>query len=864
MGMTVVDALVVTLGLDAAAFKRGKAEASQETKKLTAEEARAAKEIEDRNKRAAESFKGLRREVLALVALFTAGLGIKGLADFTSDTIKGAIATGQLSRELGMVPGELRAVEKSFDRLGASAGDADEALKGIQEQAAKLKSGKAEASQETKKLTAEEARAAKEIEDRNKRAAESFKGLRREVLALVALFTAGLGIKGLADFTSDTIKGAIATGQLSRELGMVPGELRAVEKSFDRLGASAGDADEALKGIQEQAAKLKSGEFDNRLQAYLLNASRAGVSADVQDVNDPIKKLQRDAEIAQKLAQTQGNGFAILAMQQEGYTRAMAYALMQGPQALQAEMARQRKLNELSQQESDRLRALDNRWKDFKDGISNTAQRVVIAMAPVFETIMKLLERLSNWFNAHADQIGAQVGEWAEQFAAWATSVNWNQLISDVKELFRELDKAVESLGGWKTVLVALLGLKILSMVSPVLQLASALGGLGGSLSAIAAVGVPAALTWLALHSEDLNKGEDAELKKRREQAGDTWKGDPGGDARRAANAPNASVAERQQYVFGRLKAAGYTDAQASGIVGSLMQESQLDPRAVNKSSGAAGIAQWLGPRARQFEQQFGHTVAQSTIGEQTDFMLWELKNTEKRAGDTWKGDPGGDARRAANAPNASVAERQQYVFGRLKAAGYTDAQASGIVGSLMQESQLDPRAVNKSSGAAGIAQWLGPRARQFEQQFGHTVAQSTIGEQTDFMLWELKNTEKRADKFIRMAKTPEQAADIHAHEYERPGADEANIARRKAYAQQVYAGVGQANARAIARQSTVAPAAALPSSGVPTSTTTNETTISGPITIQTAATDANGIARDFGQAVQRQTFVAQANTGLS
>ena len=244
--------------------------------------------------------------------------------------------------------------------------------------------------------------------------------------------------------------------------------------------------------------------------------------------------------------------------------------------------------------------------------------------------------------------------------------------------------------------------------------------------------------------------------------------------------------------------------------------------------------------------------------------MLWELKNTEKRAGDTWKGDPGGDARRAANAPNASVAERQQYVFGRLKAAGYTDAQASGIVGSLMQESQLDPRAVNKSSGAAGIAQWLGPRARQFEQQFGHTVAQSTIGEQTDFMLWELKNTEKRADKFIRMAKTPEQAADIHAHEYERPGADEANIARRKAYAQQVYAGVGQANARAIARQSTVAPAAALPSSGVPTSTTTNETTISGPITIQTAATDANGIARDFGQAVQRQTFVAQANTGLS
>ena len=271
--------------------------------------------------------------------------------------------------------------------------------------AAAFKRGKAEASQATKKLTAEEARAAKEIEERNKRAADSFKRLRTEVLALVTIFTAGLGIKGLADFTADTIKGAIATGQLARELNMVPGEVRAIEQSFDRLGASAGDADEALKGIQEQAAKLKSGELDKRLESYLLNASRAGVSADVSDANDPIKKLERDAEIAQKLAQTQGTGFAILAMQQEGYTRAMAYALMQGPQALRAEMERQQKLNELSDQETDRLRALNNRWKDFKEGIGNTMQRVVIAMTPAFETIMKLLERLSDWFSAHYDPV---------------------------------------------------------------------------------------------------------------------------------------------------------------------------------------------------------------------------------------------------------------------------------------------------------------------------------------------------------------------------------------------------------------------------------------------------------------------------
>nr|WP_254228645.1 phage tail tip lysozyme [Burkholderia cenocepacia] len=214
--------------------------------------------------------------------------------------------------------------------------------------------------------------------------------------------------------------------------------------------------------------------------------------------------------------------------------------------------------------------------------------------------------------------------------------------------------------------------------------------------------------------------------------------------------------------------------------------------------------------------------------------------------------------------------------MGRLKEAGYTDAQAAGITGSLQQESQLDPNAVNKTSGAAGIAQWLGPRAREFEKQFGHPVAQSTFGEQVDFMLWELKNTEKQADKRIRMAQTPEFAAEVHAREYERPGANEINVARRQQYAREAAAGAGhpaaaattgdaqRANALKIAQQ-TVTAAAPPVSNSTSTSTTSNETNINGPITVHTQATDAAGIARDIGGAMKRYSFVVpQANTGLS
>ena len=73
-----------------------------------------------------------------------------------------------------------------------------------------------------------------------------------------------------------------------------------------------------------------------------------------------------------------------------------------------------------------------------------------------------------------------------------------------------------------------------------------------------------------------------------------------------------------------------------------------------------------------------------------------------------------------------------------------------------------------------------------------------------------------------------------------------------------------QANAAQIAQQSARATASALSTAGAPASTPTSETNINGPINVYTQATDAAGIARDFAPAVQRQSMVAQANTGLS
>jgi hypothetical protein len=591
-----------------------------------------------------------------------------------------------------------------------------------------FKRGKAEAGAATKKLSAEELAAAKEIEARNKKAAESFRSIRNEVLALVAIFTAGVGIK---QFTESTINSAVNLGYMAQNLQMSTRDLAAWQRAAERAGGSAEGITAALSASQNDISKLKFGQVTEGVQWFL----RMGGS--VKDLKDGNSYLLARARIISNMFKTDP-GRARFIAQQMGIGDGEFNFLKQGEAAVLALVDAQRKNSAVTEQQSEQALKLRNAWLDVRDRLQYVGTTVLLELMPVFEKLLGKLQNMADWVADHKADISAWVDRAVtavQQFVEWA-------------------DKGAQAVGGWKNVLIAFAGLKLLSMASGVLSLAGALLKLGGALGGVSTAGASAlpilgrllGVAGLALYSQGLNDGED---QMRITQPGDTWDGDPVGKARAAAN-------------------------------------------------------------------------------------------------------------------SGSIEDRRRYLVGRLKEAGYTDAQVAGIVGSLQQESKLDPNAVNKTSGAAGIAQWLGPRAREFEKQFGHSLAQSTFGEQVDFMLWELKNTEAGADKRIRNASTPEDAARLHSQFYERPGAAEANIARRQQYAREVFAGLGQANAAQIAQQTA---AAAAPAAGntTTTSTSTSETNINGPITVHTQATDAAGIARDIGGALRRYSFVVpQANTGLS
>ena len=104
----------------------------------------------------------------------------------------------------------------------------------------------------------------------------------------------------------------------------------------------------------------------------------------------------------------------------------------------------------------------------------------------------------------------------------------------------------------------------------------------------------------------------------------------------RSTSSTNVAVGDRARWALNYLKSQGWTDAQAAGIVGNLMAESgqSLNPFAVGDGGAAFGIAQWHSDRQGQFRSVFGKDIKDASFEEQMAFVDWELKNSEKSAGD--------------------------------------------------------------------------------------------------------------------------------------------------------------------------------------------------------------------------------------
>lgn len=126
--MNVIDALVITLGLDPKGFEKGRKDVDSGMKDLREKSAKTAKEMEEQGKKAAAFFSSVKVELLGLLAAFGAASGLK---EFIGSSVTGMAALGRASANVGVATEHLQAWGAAAEAAGGQASDALSAFQNI-------------------------------------------------------------------------------------------------------------------------------------------------------------------------------------------------------------------------------------------------------------------------------------------------------------------------------------------------------------------------------------------------------------------------------------------------------------------------------------------------------------------------------------------------------------------------------------------------------------------------------------------------------------------------------------------------------------------------------------------------------------
>lgn len=124
-------------------------------------------------------------------------------------------------------------------------------------------------------------------------------------------------------------------------------------------------------------------------------------------------------------------------------------------------------------------------------------------------------------------------------------------------------------------------------------------------------------------------------------------------------------------------------------------------------------------------------------------------------------------------------------IYDRLIKGGLTHAQACGILGNIEQECGFDTAILGfDGTGSSGLCHWLGPRQKALQDFARKRSLPYTDWEvQTDFILLELRTTEKLAMQKLSSCTSAASAALMFSRFYERPAAKYARNDKRMAAA---------------------------------------------------------------------------------
>lgn len=125
---TILDAFVVTLGLDPRGYQRAESDMRSRSKRTKDDVHGWATQIEADQKRQAEAFRSVRNEVVGLYLAFAGASSVKG---FITGILDASAATGRLADNTAVTVQRLSAWQEAVKQVGGSADDANAAIQAM-------------------------------------------------------------------------------------------------------------------------------------------------------------------------------------------------------------------------------------------------------------------------------------------------------------------------------------------------------------------------------------------------------------------------------------------------------------------------------------------------------------------------------------------------------------------------------------------------------------------------------------------------------------------------------------------------------------------------------------------------------------
>ena len=351
-------------------------------------------------------------------------------------------------------------VTLGLDASGYKSGT-DEVAKQQSKLAKLLKQDSKERTELDKKAQHAQKKRADAFEKQGKKAAETFGKIREHALGLIAVLAGGVGMAG---FAKATIGQSANLGRLSHNLGMSIKDLQAWGYAAKAVGGSAQGAQNLLGSMTESVQNFRKNGIESPQMAamlkYGIDVHRTG-TGQLMAVSKYLSNLYKsDPALAMTRASEMGIDDNL-------------FNLIKHYNKLQKLLAEGRKIAPFSRGDAQQAEAMQRWWAGFTTQIQKVATSVFYAFLPAIKQLQAQMSVWASWLIAHRTQI---VG-WVEKFA--------RELVT----LAKELNKGAQAVGGWRNVLIALAAIKVLSMVGPLLSLASALARVGGGLGEIAGGG---------------------------------------------------------------------------------------------------------------------------------------------------------------------------------------------------------------------------------------------------------------------------------------------------------------------------------------------------------------------------------------